>query len=251
MSLPMRTLFVGCAFCFFTTIATTTKGQSTNEQLWLEYMLNVPFANSFNLENAFVYSTLFESPRWYSLDYTPTLEYSIIRNIDLSAATTLAYTLQVGDYNTFEVRPVIGTRIHFTPNRRVVTRLYLRGEQRNFLNLDSHEWQTTYRSRIRAECLVAFNRRDIYQDKLWYGVGDVEWLFTNEDVQERFANRFRARIGIGYRLNQSSRFEFLFMNQESRNGIDDTFSSTDLCFRFRYKHFLRKHKASRLSGSGN
>ena len=32
--------------------------QSPNEQLWFEYMLNYPFANSFNLENTFTYSTL-------------------------------------------------------------------------------------------------------------------------------------------------------------------------------------------------
>jgi hypothetical protein len=30
----------------------------TNEQVWNEYMLNYPFANSFNLENAFVIEEL-------------------------------------------------------------------------------------------------------------------------------------------------------------------------------------------------
>ena len=36
----------------------------TTEQVWEEYMLNYPFADSFNLENAFVYSTLLGKPKW-------------------------------------------------------------------------------------------------------------------------------------------------------------------------------------------
>jgi hypothetical protein len=146
---------------------------------------------------------------------------------------------------------MIGTRIHFTPNRRVLTRLYLRLEQRNFLNLDSNEWESVFRPRARAESVIPINRENYYQDKLWYAIADVELLFSVDDVEERFANRFRARVGVGYRVNYSSRFEFVFMGQHSRNGINENFTSTDAVFRFRYKHYLNKAKPSKMSGSGN
>jgi len=71
--------------------------QSTNEQLWFEYMLNFPFANSFNLENILTYSTLLNTPRWRSVDYSPTLEFSLTNNIDLLAGGTLSYTDQTED----------------------------------------------------------------------------------------------------------------------------------------------------------
>jgi hypothetical protein len=231
---------------------TTTLAQSNNGQLWAEYMLNFPFANSFNLENAVVFSTAFTSPRWSSIDYTPTLTYSVLNWLDLVGALTLSYTNQTEDYNTFEVRPVLGTRVHFTPNRRFLLRTYLRLEQRNFKNLDTKEWDRNYRPRARVEAIIPINRKSYYEDKLWYAIVDGELLFAPEDdVEERFANRYRIRAGIGYRLSKASRFEALFMLQGSRNGIDEEFTSTDNVIRLRYKQYIGKHHNSKLEGSGN
>lgn len=226
--------------------------QSPNGQLWFEYMLNYPFANSFNLENTLTYSELLNSPKWRAVDYSPTLEFSLFNNIDLLAGGTLSYTSQLEDYDTFEARLMIGTRIHFTPNRRILSRLQLRFEQRNFKNLDTDTWETVYRPRARAEFLIPINKKTYFEDKLWYGIVDAEVLFAaDDDVQERFANRFRLRIGIGYRLSYTSRFEFVYMLQESKNGIDESFQSTDNIFRFRYKHYLRKSKPTKATGTGN
>lgn len=215
-------------------------------------MLNYPFANSFNIENAFVYSTLLNTPRWRSFDYSPTLEYSVTSNIDIMLGATFSYTDQTEDYNTFEVRPVLGSRIHITPNQRILTRVLVRMEQRNFKNLDTREWDTSLRSRIRAEMLVPINKKSSYEDKLLYGIADAEWFFTvDNDVNERFSNRFRLRTGVGYRLSYSSRFEFIYMMQQSKNAITDSFYTSDNVFRFRYKHYLRKKKPTKMSGTGN
>ena len=228
------------------------RAQSPNEQLWFEHMLNYPFANSFNLENTFVYSTLLNSPRWWSYEYTPTLEYAIHSHVDFLLGVTLSYTAQSDDYNTFEVRPYLGTRIHITPNKRVLTRVYIRLEQRNLENLDTKDWETVWRPRARLESLIPINRKSAYEDKLWYGILDVEWLFSaDNDVHERFANRFRLRIGVGYRLSYNSRFEFIYMAQQSKNAIDESFYTSDNIFRFRYKHFLRKKKPTKMLGTGN
>ena len=229
----------------------TISAQTQNSQLWFEYMLNYPFANTFNIENAFVYSTLLDSPRWYAFDYSPTLEYSLTQNIDFTLGGTFSYTAQTDDYNTFEIRPAIGTRIHITPNSRILLRAYIRVEQRYFLNLDTDEWEQTLRPRFRVESLIPINKKNFFEDKLWYGIADVEWLFVVDDVEERFANRFRARFGIGYRLSYSSRFELIYMNQQSKSGIDENFSSSDNIVRLRFKHYLRKSKPTKMSGTGN
>jgi hypothetical protein len=226
--------------------------QSSSEQFWVEHMLNYSFANSFNLENAFTYSTDLHTPRWSAFDYAPTLEYSVGPHLDLSLGATFSYTVQSEDYNTFEIRPVLGTRVHFTPNKRILTRVYFRIEQRNVKNLDTKDWETTLRPRARIEALIPISKKSYYVDKLWYGIVDAEWFFTNDpDVDERFANRFRSRIGLGYRLHYGSRFEFLVMYQESKNNIEDTFYTSDSIFRLRYKHFLRRHKPTKLGGTGN
>ena len=168
------------------------------------------------------------------------------------AGGTLSYTNQTESYNTFEARAMIGTRIFITPNSRVVTRLLLRFEQRNFKNLDTDEWETTYRPRGRAEVLVPINGKTLYEDNLWYAIADAEvFLAVDDDVDERFANRYRLRIGVGYRLSYSSRFELIYMNQHSKNAITESFESTDNIIRFRFKHYLNKTKPTKMSGTGN
>lgn len=223
----------------------------SNYQFWGEYMLNFPFANSFNLENRLAYKTVLDTPRWRSVEFTPTLEYSINQNFDILGGCRVVFTVQTENYNSLEVRPMIGTRIHLTPNHRILLRTYIRLEQRNFLNLETNEWTKTIRPRIRAESLIPINKKSYFDNKLLYGIVDAEWLFVVDDVDERFANRFRLRAGLGYRLSYSSRFEFIYMNQQSKNGMNDDFSSSDNIFRIRYKHYLRKSNPTKMSGSGD
>src|SRR5688572_4118341 len=105
--------------------------QTVNEQIWIEYMLNYPFANSFNLENAISYQTVLSSPAWRAYEWSPTVEWSAHKHIDILVQMTWAYTNQTDSYSTLEVRPALGTRLHFTPNKRIQTKLLLRLEQRN------------------------------------------------------------------------------------------------------------------------
>jgi hypothetical protein len=214
-------------------------------------MLNYPFSNVYNMENALTYSTLLGSPKWRALDYSLTVERSLTQNVDVLVQNVLSYTNQTETYNTFEVRPVIGTRLYFTPNQRIQTRLLLRLEQRNFENLETREWTQAYRPRARAEAIIPINQDSYYKDKLWYGWIDAELLFVNTDVEERFANRFRLRTGIGYRLNYSMRFEFFYMLQQSRDEINQQFTSNDNIFRFRFKQYLHPSKPTKTAGAGN
>jgi hypothetical protein len=230
--------------------------QNTNEQTWFEYYGNLPFANSFNLENAVMYSTVIQTPqipKWRSFEYTPKLEYGLSKRFDINIGTVFCYTQQTSTYNTFEIRPFIGTRIHFTPSRRVLLRMPLRWESRHFKNLETGEWEQSNRARVGAESLIPINRKSYFENKLWYAIFDVEWfLQIDPDVHEYYANRLRIRAGIGYRLNYSFRFELIYMNQQSRNGINESLYSDNNVFRFRLKqYFGRIKKPAQSSGSGN
>lgn len=219
--------------------------QSAGEQLWTEYMLNYAFANVYNLENAFTASTNFYQPKWRALDYAPTLERAFSPHIDATVGFTFSYTLQNETSNTFEVRPTLGTRIHFTPNRRILFRTLFRFEQRNFLDLETKDWDHTERFRVRPELLIPINRNSYFRDNMMYAIIDAEWFFVlDRDVEERFANRFRFRTGLGYRLSKTWRFEVIYMSQSARNTIDSDFALTDNIFRVRVKHYInRKVKA--------
>ena len=89
-------------------------------------------------------------------------------------------------------------------------------------------------------------------DKLWYAIVDGEsFIVLDQDVKERFANRFRLRTGIGYRVNYSFRLEFVYTLQQSKNTIGDDFNTSDNIFRFRIKQYLNRSKPSDVIGVGN
>jgi hypothetical protein len=129
----------------------------------------------------------------------------------------------------------------------------VRFEQRNIKSKETDEWTSAYRSRFRFESQIPFNNPTMFnKDKLWYGIVDAEWFIViDEDVKERFANRFRFRSGIGYRINYNFRLEFVYTYQESRNQYDDNTYSRDNLYRVRFRHFINKSKPSKVLGVGN
>lgn len=227
--------------------------QTVNNQLWFEYMLNYPFANSWNVELAGTYSTLLESPRWQSLDIQVTPEYALSPHVDLQAALLFNRTNQYQSLSSSEFRWMVGSRIHLTPFSRVLTRLLLRVEQRNMYYAATDTEEQSNRGRIRLETLTPLNRKTMFEgDRLWYMVADVEaFISLDEPVDERFANRYRIRVGPGYRLSYTWRFEFLYTLQQSRNTLAGDFDTIDNLFRFRVKHYLNKSKPSTVHGNGN
>ena len=236
-------------------LLSTTASAQSNNQFWVEAMSNNPFANVYNMETAFTYATaLTEKPKWSSYDLQVTLDRSFSQNIDLQGSLLISSTIQDDSLSTREIRPAIGTRIHFTPNRRILTRALIRFENRNLLNTETDTWSSSNRSRIRLESLVPFNKPNMFAgDKLWYGLFDAEFFFVlDKNLHERYANRYRFRAALGYRLSYTWRFELMYTLQESRNTIGSEFTTTDNIFRVRVRHFLNKAKPSKVSaGNGN
>lgn len=224
-----------------------------SNQVWMEYMLNYPFANSWNIEFASTYSTVLEKPKWRSLDFQITPEYSITRHVDVMGALYAGETFQNQSLNTFELREMLGTRIHFTPDKRILTRLLIRFEQRNLKNQETDEWSHRTRSRFRAESVIPINKPTMFSgDKLLYAVIDLEsFVVMDSDVQERFANRMRLRTGIGYRVSYGLRLELMYTLQKSKNTIDGDFDTSDNIFRFRIKQYLNKSAPPKEGGTGS
>lgn len=227
--------------------------QSADEQLWTEYMLNLPFANSWNIEFATTYSTVLGQPKWRSLDFQITPEYSVSDHLDLMGSIFAGTTYQNTAVTTAEIREMLGARVHFTPESRILSRCLVRFEQRNQANRESGEWEHSTRTRVRAETIIPINKKSMYAgDKLWYALVDAEFFFVmDQNVQERFANRFRLRTGIGYRLNYSLRLELMYTLQQSRNTLESGYETTDNIFRIRVKHYLNKTRPTQSDGLNN
>jgi Protein of unknown function (DUF2490) len=215
-----------------------------DNQLWLEHQLSYPFGGKYLLENTTAYQTLLNpTNKWRSLSFSPTFEMSVISWLDLLSEVGIAYTLQKENTNTFEIAPMVGGRFFITQNKKIDTRFVWRYQQRNFKEIESGDWMSSNRTRLRGEVFVSINGPNLFTDKLWYVFADYEeFIVVDQQLEERFANRRRARIGVGYRLNYKHRFDLGYTLQTSRNEIDDAFTGTDNVIQFKYKMFLNPAK---------
>jgi hypothetical protein len=222
------------SFCFHDSSA------QQHTQLWFDYQIDYPFATQYLFEMEAGYQTLLTNDStWRSVGLTPTFEYLFFTNLDFIVTVPLSYTVQTKNYDSFEARPSLQLRLHISQNKRVNTRLVLKGEKRYFQNLEDDTWETSTRLRLKGEATISINAPTLYYDNLWYAILDYEEFFVmDQQVNERYSNRRRARIGAGYRLNYKHRFELIYTLQASRNEINNEFASTDNVIQLRYKMFL-------------
>ncbi len=236
----VRRISAALLFSLVFTLASAQKHQ----QLWLDYQLDLPFANQYLFEMVTSYQTILtNTDRWRSFNVAPTFEYQGFRRLDILGGVPMAYTIQTATYNSFEANPYVGARYHVSQNRRIDARLIFKVEERFFYHTNERDWENSNRMRLKAEVWTAINGPNLYQDKLYYAILDYEEFFvTDEQVDERFANRRRARLGLGYRLNYRNRFELIYTLQSSRNEIEGKFISADNILQLRYKMFFNPSK---------
>lgn len=223
------------------------------DQAWVDYILNLPFANNYVFDTEFSYKTNFgKESKWRSYDISPDIEWSINDRFDVMFSVGESFTVQKEDYNTIEIKPLVGTRFHITPHQRILIRALVRFEYRNLYHEEDKSWDQSTRSRFRLEAIIPINRKTYFENKLWYALTDAEvfWVM-DEQLDERYANRARYRVGVGYRASYSWRFELVYTNQQTKNTIDDEANEVSNIFRFRVKHFINKTKPVSRDPNGN
>ena len=231
-------------FIFITLLLQLTARAQQHDQLWFDFQLSYPFANRFLLENTTSYQTVLnKNEKWRSIAISPTFEYSTFTWLDLTIETPIGYTQQKEGTSTFEISPIVGGRFHIRQNKRLDLRFLLRYQVRAFRQIEAEDWDVSNRTRLRGEIYFCINGPNLFTDKLWFVFGDYEeFIVLDQQLEERFANLRRARIGLGYRLNYKHRFDLSYTLQSSRNEIDGDFTSIDNVIQFKYKMFLNPRK---------
>jgi hypothetical protein len=182
-----------------------------------------------------------DQPGWWTLDVIPNAEYVLKPWLDLVGEVQTGYTAQTDDLNSFELSPRGGVRLHLLsrdvrrvvdprelpPKRRFVITDLARVEFRNLFYNQDLSTDSSVRFRNRLEFLVSLNKDRLTEDGARYLRADWEWFIPVDDVTERFANKQRVRMGIGYRRSFRWRGEVLYIWNRSRNSADDGFTTSD------------------------
>lgn len=226
--------------CVTSALYASSATSASGQQLWFDYVLDYPFANVYLFEVTGSYQRNTDrDDEWRSINVTPTFEWQSFTQLDLLFDLPIAFTVQRDDYNSFEVAPTAGVRYHVSQNRRVTSAITWKVQERIFRNMELGAWEFSNRMRLKADAKIAINGPNLFQNRIWWVIVDYEEFFvTDEQLDERYANRRRGRMGIGYRHNYRNRFEVIYTLQSSRDEIEGEFSEVNSVIQLRYKMFL-------------
>jgi Protein of unknown function (DUF2490) len=186
-------------------------------------------------------------PGWATLDLTPSIEYSHGLWLDVLGELLVGRTRQTDDLDSTELTPRIGMRLHLFsnlrneltkekhPKRRLVVKDLIRIEWRNLYYSTDKPDSSALRLRNRVEMSFAITRPRVTDDGATYVLSDVEWFWSDQDPDERYASKQRIRAGLGYRHGFAWRFEALYIWNRSRNTLDEGFTTADNIVDFRMK----------------
>jgi hypothetical protein len=176
--------------------------------------------------------------RWRALDLTPAVEHYPANWIDLVSELAVGNTLQRDGLDTFELTPRVGARLHLLsrmephrpgvaglrerlPLTRVAVSTLLRLEWRNLFYSDDTPDRHQWRARLRLEGKLALNRSRLSAERTLYALGDGEYyLPLGDDVPERYVNKLRVRLGLGWRSSARTRVEVLWIRDWNRSAED-------------------------------
>lgn len=215
-------------------------GQESETQKWVDYSLSYPFGSNYNLKYDAAYKTTTWQGEWRSIENSISIGRKLGPKITTNFSILIASNRQTDDYNTLEIRPSLGLKYHFSRKRRYILDLYTQFENRHIKNREEDTWTQTNRLRIRPELVVPITRRLENESIIWYSVAEAEWFATLKDQEERYANRFRTSLGLGYKFKEAWKFELIYVWQLSKNTIDEDFNTSSNIIRFRIKNSFQK-----------
>jgi hypothetical protein len=244
-----RTSALALAAC----LTSTAMAQPTNTQLWTDGILGRSFGSYYMAECELSYQTLLSDlDRWTSFNISPSLEASPTAHWSFMFGLPYSYTNQRTGLDTEELRAQLGMKYTFTPFQRVQLRLNLRYETRRSTTVGEDAVSRSQRTRLRAEMVIPLDVASYDSDSMWYGIVDGELFFTlDKDLNERFANRSRVRLGLGRKFSYNWRTELIYTLQRSRVSLTDEDLSTDHIIRLRVKYYFTPRSRSQAAGDNS
>jgi hypothetical protein len=81
----------------------------------------------------------------------------------------------------------------------------VRYQQRYFRQIEENDWDVSNRTRLKAEAYFCLNGPNLFTNNLWYLALDYEeFIVLDQQLDERYAFRRRAKIGLNYRWTTST-----------------------------------------------
>lgn len=209
-------------------MASAAQGQNEtppqNIQFWFDYDPTWGLSKRWTLDVDAAMRFINSDPPLWQIRLYPTLEFSLLKWMDLTGGVWFIYTNRFENSDLFETRPWVGIKLKKDIWRGIRLSNYLRQEFRIRSDLDTGETLSARRLRNRLHVMIPINHKSLFQDNTWHAFADAEWFRqVNPEVNDGFNSRRRYRMGIAWRRNSTWTYQFFYGFQRSRNNVNQPF----------------------------
>ncbi len=219
----------------FALIMTCAAQDDTDVQIWTDILpkKSINEVVTFLGDAGFRWSVKYKD--WAAIHIRPTLQYDWKPRVRLYGGIWFFYSYNEGASRTMEIRPWQGIKFNWPEVGTYKFDHFFRLEERFTHYIDSDTTQFALRFRYRLE-IKSPNYTIESIDQTFYFLGSIE-IFENigRGIQEKFVNKNRVLLGLGYYISKKWQAELHFIRQNSRNGSDEGFETTEYIFRFRLR----------------
>jgi hypothetical protein len=198
------------------------KSQDISPQIWNNVSVVWAIDDRFSWGNNAAYNVLISNEfPWSELTLTSTGAFRFANYFETIFGFYSAYTKQSISVNSFEFRPYIGFNAMTNNKRRWIVSNLTRFEMRYLIYTENNSNDISFRLRNRTLARFSIIKKSISIDKNnLFVFGYFEAFFNfGEEVEERFFNHFKYKLGFGYRLNYRWGFDLGVMIQDSKDNI--------------------------------
>ena len=152
----------------------------------------------------------------------------------------LHYTKDPQYYNSIEIRPWLMTTARWTSLIKHIYMPYLSImlEYRNILYEDDELDEHKFRMRLRTGTKFTINSQSMSVGTVYIPLRIEFFVDISGSATERFANKSRLQVGIGYIFSSAFRSELVYYLNGSRNTYEDKFTETDQIFQLLFRHYF-------------
>lgn len=215
---------------------------SQSTQLWWDYMGYPLNSSDWDYEINPGFNHLLGEDGWFDFYVNNTVTYQKLQWLLFDGSLELHYTKDEEYYNSIEVRPWVMTSVRWLTEGEHLN-LYnpyfaVMFEYRNIFYDNEELNEHKFRMRLRAGGKFTINSKKMAVGTLYIPFRGEYFVDLGSSVTEKFADRHRIMIGLGYIFNSAIRTEVVYYLQGSRNTYEDKFTETDNIFQFLVRHYF-------------
>ncbi len=212
----------------------TTYGQEEiiDHQLWFDVMPHFEINNRLEFYGDGSYRTSITGNKFRRFVLRPSLRYHWTYELDLLGGLGGFLTFEENDNNTIELRPYQGVRLNWPKIWRMNFKHRGIVEERLLWN-NQGDFDPNLRFRYRIKTKLPLNKPNMQYKTLYIPMSYEVFANVGPEEIERFHNKARAILGLGYVFSEKWIGEFEVMFDRSRSTKTDELILSDRIFRFK------------------